>query len=100
MYYDLGQWSIVDGTKVLIGDCVRFLESGYANKGRIDVYIDLGSIFSDDLSVEHEEEDEIFVLRKYVDPFWKSNYLYSRTNVAGLLVVRDKSIIKPQMAQS
>lgn len=40
MYYDLGQWSIVDETKVLIGDCVRFLESGYANKGRIDVYID------------------------------------------------------------
>ncbi|CAH1454187.1 unnamed protein product [Lactuca virosa] len=79
-------------------DYVRFLDVGYKNKRRISIYIDhdheplmqwieeeiaedgvyddtdpcsddVNSVMSDNISVDHEADDEVIEIPKFVDPF-------------------------------
>nr|KAJ0193857.1 hypothetical protein LSAT_V11C800418540 [Lactuca sativa] len=99
VYYCLQNRSVVDGLRELRddNDYVRFLDAGYANDCEINVYIDeyqesvmewineekaeerdtesdeyeddVDSVMSDDISVDHELDDEVIPLKKSTDPF-------------------------------
>ncbi|CAI9263488.1 unnamed protein product [Lactuca saligna] len=88
-------------------DYVRFLDVGYKNRRRISIYIDhdheplmqwieeeiaeggvygdsdpcsdnVDSVMSDDISVDHEVDDEVIEIRKYVDPFYLRKILFQK----------------------
>ncbi|CAH1434829.1 unnamed protein product [Lactuca virosa] len=99
MYYCLPNRAIIDGLRELRDEdyYVRFLDVRYSNDCKISIYIDhyhetitewieeekveegdtvsdiceddVDSVMADDVSLDHEADDEILEIPKYVDPF-------------------------------